>query len=116
MKTKVSLLCLFLLAWTAVAGAADTQRHKYQIVGTLDRLDLAGGEVVIGDTLYRLGPNIVVRDAKGRIIEPRKLREGSKVAANSYRGASGRSSGQYIYEIRVFPDNFDLGKVAADDD
>jgi hypothetical protein len=116
MKTKASLLCLFLLACTAVAGAADTQRHKYQIVGTLDRLDLAGGAVVIGDMLYRLGPNIVIRDPKGRIIEPRKLREGNKVAANRFRGASDRSSGQYIYEIRVFPDNFDLGKVAADDD
>jgi len=115
MKTKVSLLCLFLLAWTAVAGASDAQRHKYPIVGTLDRLDLAGGVVVIGDMLYRLGPNIVIRDAKNRIVEPRKLREGSKVAANRYRGASDGSSGQYLYEIRVFPDNFDLGKVAADD-
>ena len=116
MKTKGSLLCLIVLAWNTLAGAADTQRHKYQIVGTLDRLDLAGGEVVIGDALYHLGPNVVVRDAKNRIAASRKLREGSKVAANSYRGGSGRSSGQYIYEIRVFPDNFDLGKVAADDD
>jgi len=115
MKTKASLLCLLLLAWTAVAGAADTQRHKYRIVGTLDRLDLAGGAIVIGDMLYRLGPNVVIRDRKGRIIEPRKLREGSKVAANRYRGASDGSSGQYLYEIRIFPDNFDLGKVAEDD-
>jgi hypothetical protein len=115
MKTKASLLCLFLLAWTAVAGAADMQRHKYQIVGTLDRLDLADGKVVIGDILYGIGPNIVIRDAKGRIIDPRKLREGSKVAANRFRGASDRSSGQYLYEIHVFPDNFDLGKVTADD-
>jgi len=116
MKTKVSLLCLFLLAWTAIAGAADAQRHKYQIIGTLDRLDLAGGEIVIGDALYRLGPNVVIRDAKNRTIEPGKLREGAKVAANRYRGAPDRSSSQYLYEIRVFPDNFDLGKVAAQDD
>jgi len=116
MKTKASLLCLFLLAWTAVAGAADTQRHRYQVVGTLDRLDLAGGAIVIGDMLYRLGPNVVIRDPKGRILEPRKLREGDKVAANHYRGgASDGSSGQYLYEIRIFPDNFDLGKVAGDD-
>ncbi len=78
MKTKASLLCLFLLAWTAVAGAADTQRHKYQIVGTLDRLDLAGGEVVIGDMLYRLGPNIVIRDAKGRIDRAQEASRGKQ--------------------------------------
>ena len=115
MNIKAVLTAAFLLTWIGTAGAADAPARKFQIIGTVDRVDVDRGEIVIGDMLYRLGPNVRVSGDRRPGSESRKLPLGTKVGANSYRGASNGSSDQYIYEIRVFPSNFDLSKVAAED-
>jgi hypothetical protein len=116
MKMKVLFTAAILLGWIGTTSAADTPARKFQITGTVDRVDAENGEIVIGDMLYRLGPNVRVSGDKKHGSQTRTLRLGTKVGANGYHGASSGSSDQYIYEIRVFPDNFDLSKVAADDD
>jgi hypothetical protein len=116
MNMKAFFTAACLLVFLGTAGAADAPARKFRIVGTLDRVDAEKGEIVIGDRLYRLSPNVSVSGEKRHGSGTRTLRLGSKVGANSYSGASNGSSGQYIYEIRVFPDNFDLSKVAAGSD
>jgi hypothetical protein len=115
MNTKASFTAALLLAWIGAASASDAPARKFQITGTVDRVDARSGEIVIGDILYRLSPNVRVGGAKKHATSSRTLRLGTKVGANSYAGASNGGSGQYIYEIQVFPDNFDLSKVAVDD-
>jgi hypothetical protein len=115
MNVKAIITAAVLASCVGTTGAADVPARKFQITGSVDRLDVNKGEIVIGDILYRLGPNIKVIGDKRHSSQSRSLRLGSKVGANSYAGASNGSSGQYIYEIRVFPDNFDLSKVAAED-
>jgi hypothetical protein len=115
MNVKAIFTAACLLTWIGTTGAADVPGRKFQITGTVDRVDVKKGEIVIGDKLYRLGPNVQVSGDKKHGAQSRTLRHGTKVGANSYQGASNGSPGQYIYEMRVFPDNFDLSKVAAKD-
>jgi len=105
-----------LLVLMATADAAGVPARKFRIVGTVDRVDAEKGEIVIGDRLYHLSPNVKVSGDRRHGSQTRTLRLGTKVGANSYSGASNGWSGQYVYEIRVFPDNFDLDSVAAKDD
>ena len=112
MKVKATFTAVVLLGWLATAAAADAPTHKFQITGTVDRVDVDKGELVIGDMLYRLGPNVKVSGNNKHGSQSRTLRLGSKVGANIYQGPAG----QYVYEIHVFPDNFDLSKVSAEDD
>ncbi len=116
MTVKAMITAAVLASCVGTVGAADVPARKFQITGTVDRVDVNKREIVIGDTLYRLGPNVKVSGDKKHGSESRTLRLGSKVGANSYQGTPNGSSGEYVYEIRVFPDSFDLSKVAAEDD
>jgi hypothetical protein len=116
MNTKAFYTAVCLLVFMGAAGAADEPARKFLIVGTLDRVDAEKGEIVIGDRLYHLSPNVKVSGDRRHGSQTRTLRLGTKVGANSFSGTSNGWSGQYVYEIRVFPDNFDLDSVAAKDD
>ena len=116
MKKLAYLLLIALLPGLGVAGMDASISHQYKILGVVDRVNLKSGEIVINDMFYRLGPSVIVRDKKNRIAKPGKLRQGSKIGANSYGGASYGASNQYIHEIRLLPDNFDLNSVSEDDD
>lgn len=117
MKMNALFTAALVLAWIGTSGAADAPARKYQITGTVDRVDAGSGEIVIGDRLYRLGPNVKLSGDNKHGTQSRTLRLGTKVGANSYQGAaSGSAAGRTIYEIHVFPDNVDLSKVTAEDD
>ena len=116
MKKTIAILLMYLLTGFGATGISVAADYDYKIVGVIDRVDVQSGEIVIGDMLYHLSPNVLVRDAKNRSIKPQKLRQGSKMGANSYSGASYGSSDQYIHEIRLLPDNFDLNSISAKDD
>ena len=116
MKKTIAILLMYLLTGFGAAGISAAADYDYKIVGVVDRVDVPSGEIVIGDMLYKLSPNILIRNEKNRIAKPNQLRQGSKIAANSYSGASYGASDQYIHEIRLLPDNFDLRSISAEDD
>ena len=116
MKKTIAILLMYLLTGFGAAGISAAADYKYKIVGVVDRVDVPSGEIVIGDMLYKLSPSIRIRNEKNRIAKPNQLRQGSKIAANSYSGASYGASDQYIHEIRLLPDNFDLRRISAEDD
>lgn len=112
MKKTSAILLMYLLTSIGPAGVSATPDYEYKIMGVVDRINVEFGEIVIDDMLYRLSPNVLVRNEKNKIAKPKRLRQGSKVGANSY----GSASTQYIHEIRLLPDNFDLGAISAEDD
>jgi len=112
MKKTIAILLTYLLTGFGAAGISAAADYDYKIMGVVDRVDLPSGEIVIDDGFYQLGPNILIRNEKNQIAKPNELRQGSKIGANSY----GDTSGQYIHEIRLLPDNFDLRGNSAEDD
>jgi hypothetical protein len=116
MKKTIAILLTFLLTSFGIVGFSTAADYEFRIIGVVDRIDMRSGEIVVGDMLYQLSPNVLVRNHKNRLVKPEKLRQGKKIAANSHSGASYGSSNQYIHEIRLLPDNFDLSSLSADDD
>ena len=112
MKKTIAILLMYLLTGFGAAGISAAADYEYKIVGVVDWVNVQSGKIIIGDITYHLSPNVLVRDKKNRIVKPNKLRQDSKVGANSYSG----DSGQQIHEIRLLPDNFDLSSIAAEDD
>jgi len=112
MKKTIAILLMYLLTGFGAAGISAAADYNYTIMGVVDRVNMPSGEIVIDDAFYHLGPNILIRNAKNQIAKPNELRRGSKIGANSYSG----TSGQYIHEIRLLPDNFDLRSISAEDD
>ena len=116
MKKTIAILLMYLLTGFGAAGISAAADYEYKIVGVVDRVNVQSREIIIGDMLYRLSPNIRIRNEKNQIAKPNELRQGSKIGANSYSGASYGASDQYIHEIRLLPDNFDLRSISAEDD
>ena len=116
MKKTIAILLMYLLTGFGAAGISAAADYDYKIMGVVDRVNLPSGEIVIDDAFYQLGPNIRIRNEKNQIAKPNELRQGSKIGANSYSGASYGASDQYIHEIRLLPDNFDLRRISAEDD
>jgi hypothetical protein len=112
MKKTIAILLMYLLTGFGAAGISAAADYDYKIAGVIDRVDVQSGQIVIGDMLYQLSPNIRIRNEKDQIVKPDKLRQGSKIVANSYSS----DSGQQIHEIRLLPDNFDLRSISADED
>ena len=116
MKKTIAILLMYLLTGFGAAGISAAADYEYKIVGVVDRVNVQSREIIIGDMLYRLSPNIRIRNEKNQIAKPNELRQGSKIGANSYSGASYGASDQYIHEIRLLPDNFDLSSISTEDD
>lgn len=112
MNKSIAILLMYLLTGIGAAGISAAADYEYKIMGVVDRVDVQSGQIIIGDMLYQLSPNLRIRNEKNRIVKPNKLRQGSKIAANSYSS----DSGQKIHEIRLLPDNFDLSSISAEDD
>ena len=112
MNKSIAILLMYLLTGIGAAGISAAADYEYKIIGVIDRVDVQSAEIVIGDMLYQLSPNIRIRDKKNRNVKPNKLRQGAKIAANSYSSDSGKQ----IHEIRLLPGNFDFRSVSAEDD
>ena len=112
MNKIIHLLLALLLSGFLTPGISVAKEYPYKIMGVVDRIDTATGEIIIGDMFYRLSPNVTIRDSKNRLVKSNKVQQGKKIGANSYGGGSE----QYIHEIRLLPDNFDLSSISQDDD
>jgi len=112
MKKTIAILLMYLLTGFGAAGISAAADYEYKIMGVVDRVDVQSGKIVVDDGLYQLSPNLRIRNEKNQLVKPSKLRQGSKIAANSYSS----DSGQQIHEIRLLPDNFDLRSISAEDD
>jgi hypothetical protein len=116
MTKFLSVACTLLLITIAPATAVGDRQFNYQSAGTIDRVDLESGDIIIGDMLYRLSPNLLIHGKHKRAAARKDLRKGMKIGMNTYRGASYGGSDIYIHEIRILPDNFDLDRILNEDD
>lgn len=113
MKTFIYIAALLMaVAVTPVASAGKRSMPEFEAAGTIDRLDLKSGEIVVGDIFYRLGQNLIIHDEKGRLGGRKLLSEGVKIGISPTSAGASRS--QTIYEVWVLPKDYDLD--AIDDD
>ncbi|MFQ5545294.1 MAG: hypothetical protein ACE5FE_04865 [Acidiferrobacterales bacterium] len=68
--------------------------------GRITRLDLKTGELVVGDTLFKLANQVAVYDARGLPTSTKSLKKGLHIAFNIVRDTLGSS---YISAIWILP-------------
>jgi len=68
-----------LLAVSGTATAAGNHNDLSRGMGRIDYLNLAEGEIVVGDVALSLGTNYVVRDRTGKVVSAFNLRKGMRV-------------------------------------
>ncbi len=68
--------------------------------GRITRLDLGTGELVVGDTLFKLANRVAVYDARGLPTTTSSLKKGLRIAFNIVRDPVGAS---YISAIWILP-------------
>lgn len=98
-------VCLMALAATPVTSAGQ-RMPEFETTGTVDRLDLRAGEIVVDDTWYRLGKDLIIHDAKGRLVGTKLLREGTRIGISPTPIASGASRTRTVYEVWVLPKDY----------
>ncbi|MCO6413928.1 MAG: hypothetical protein J5I92_14400 [Thiogranum sp.] len=111
MKTLVYIaFCLMALVATPMTSAAQGM-PEFETTGTIDRLDLKAGEIVVDDTYYRLGKDLIIHDAKGRLGGTKLLREGVRIGISPSPLQSGATRSRTVYEVWVLPKDYEPRKT-----
>ena len=73
----------------AVTGSAALAAANEN--GRITRLNLKTGELVVGDSLFKLSHQVAVYDARGSRTTTNSLKKGLRIAFNTVRDPSGAS-------------------------
>ena len=112
MKKLTSIACALLMMSVASTAVFGGNRFDYQAGGTIDRVDFRNGVIIIDDWLYKLSPNLQIRDKRNNVAGRKHLKVGKKVGINTY----GSGSDLYVHELRILPDDFDLERALDEND
>ena len=85
---------------TSVGAATGPALAAANENGRITRLDLKTSELVVGDTLFKLGNQVAVYDARGLPTTIKSLKEGLRIAFNT---VSDRAGSSYISAIWILP-------------
>ncbi|KAF0193004.1 MAG: hypothetical protein FD165_107 [Gammaproteobacteria bacterium] len=104
LKAFLAIAGLVVFSGVAMAGSLPVYYpESFQSTGTVDRLDLSAGEVVIGDRLYRITTGTAVHTLRSNVSSTGALATGMLVGLDSIRDIPGAPFVTNIWEL---PDTF----------
>jgi hypothetical protein len=87
------------LLLTAPLSAAD-----FAELGTIDKVDLKAGYLIVDDGQYALSPDVRVTSQDGRNVPLSSLQRGMKIAFNTGSPAASKRAGRgAITEVAILP-------------
>jgi hypothetical protein len=81
--------------------------ESFQSTGTLDRVDMAAGEIVIGDKMYRISTTTPVHTLNSNASSIGALTAGTLVGLNAVGDATGA---RVLMDLWELPDSYSAGQ------